>query len=116
MTNRHVAELLARQSGTAFAFRSGRFGEPLNVSIDYRREAGASATDAAPVSNVIWIEPDPKAADIAFLEVGERQDLARAGWIELAAEDAAADTEVAVVGYPARAPASIIPDQTWMDG
>jgi phosphatidylserine/phosphatidylglycerophosphate/cardiolipin synthase-like enzyme/V8-like Glu-specific endopeptidase len=115
VTNRHVAEFVARQGGSSFVFRAGRFGDPLNVSIDYRREAGAPGKDVAPVSGVIWIEPDYKGPDIAFLKIGERQDATHRGWIAIAEQDAAPGTEVVVVGYPARAPISIVPDQAWMD-
>ena len=35
--------------------------------------------------------------------------------ITLAKQDATPDSEVVVIGYPARAPAHIIPNQQWMD-
>jgi phosphatidylserine/phosphatidylglycerophosphate/cardiolipin synthase-like enzyme/V8-like Glu-specific endopeptidase len=115
LTNRHVAELLARESGERFVFRSGRFGDPLSVSIDYRHEMELADTDPASVTEVIWIERDECGPDVAFLKVDGRRSGTRDGWIELADEDALPDTDVAVVGYPARAPASIISDQEWMD-
>jgi phosphatidylserine/phosphatidylglycerophosphate/cardiolipin synthase-like enzyme len=114
VTNRHVAELLASASDSTFVFRPGRFGEPLDVSVDYRHELGSSASAVSRVVRVVWIERNPRKADIAFLEVAPVRDGAR-GWIRLAGADASADTPVAVVGYPARAPAHIIPDQAWME-
>jgi V8-like Glu-specific endopeptidase len=116
LTNRHVAQLLARESGSRFVFRAGRFGDPLSVSIDYRHELRGSASDTAPVTEVMWIEREGRdVPDVAFLKVGDRRNATRDGWVELAEQDASPDTDVVVVGYPARAPESIIPDQAWMD-
>ena len=114
VTNRHVAQLLARESGTSFEFRSGRFGDPLEVSIDYRHELDGSLTDVARVTEVVWIEPDEAGPDFALLRVGDRSSRAT-GFIRLADSDAPPGTDVVVIGYPARAPASIILDQQWMD-
>jgi V8-like Glu-specific endopeptidase len=115
VTNRHVAELFARRDGGQFVFRPGRFGERLSVSVDYRHELGSMASVSVAVRRVIWIEPDPRQADIAFLEVDAPGDGTRRDRIALADADAAPDTDVAVIGYPARAPADVIPDQAWMD-
>lgn len=115
VTNRHVAEIMARQDGRSFVFKPGRFGEKLEVSVDYRREHGLSNLAVAAVKRVLWIEPDSRKADIAFIEVGAADDALERGWIDLAANDAQDADEVAVIGYPARAPAYIIPDQSRMD-
>jgi len=64
---------------------------------------------------VIWIETDPRAADVALLQVGDRSDGSKPVKIELAEHDAAPDSSVAVIGYPARAPSDVIPDQAWME-
>ena len=74
VTNRHVANLIANSNDGQFRFRSGRFGEELRVSIDYLHEEGGDATAPSPDWCVIWIEPDPRKADIAFLEVERRPD------------------------------------------
>jgi Phosphatidylserine/phosphatidylglycerophosphate/cardiolipin synthases and related enzymes len=115
VTNRHVAELIARSDDGKYRFRAGRFGEDLRVSLDYRHEQGIDATAVARVLRVIWIEPDARQADIAFLELDRRGDGTRPEFIPLADEDARVNGNVAVIGYPARAPAHIIPNQAWMD-
>lgn len=114
-TNRHVAQLIAREEAGTFVFQPGRLGEKLQVSIDFRREQGSSVTDAAPVTRVIWMEPDEDKADFALLEIGRRTDGTQQDFIKLAETDAGPDAEIVVIGYPARAPEDIIPDQAWMD-
>ena len=115
VTNRHVADLMVRGDGQQFVFRPGRFGEQLQVSMDYRREHAVAETAVAQIKRVIWIEPDSKKADIAFLEVGAANDMIQRGHFDLAPHDAVDTDPVVVIGYPARAPAHIIPNQTWMD-
>ncbi len=115
VTNRHVAEIIARAGDGKYHFRPGRFGEPMSVTLDYRHELGSDKATSARVSRVIWIEPDARKADIAFLEVARRTDGTRPEFITLAEQDARADSDVAVIGYPARAPAHIIPNQEWME-
>ena len=115
VTNRHVAELISRSNDGQFVFRPGRFGEPLQVSIDYLHEFDRNAADSVKVVRILWIETDPSKADIAFLEVAGRTTMTDRPYFQLAEKDAAPNREVAVIGYPARAPAHIIPDQAWMD-
>ncbi|HEX7831164.1 MAG TPA: phospholipase D-like domain-containing protein, partial [Thermoanaerobaculia bacterium] len=69
----------------------------------------------APVKSVLYIEGDPRKADFALLKIGRRTDGSFPKRIELASTDAAADADIVVIGYPARAPSHIIPDQAWMD-
>jgi Trypsin-like peptidase domain len=115
VTNRHVADLIARENGGQLVFQPGRFGEPLSVSLDYRHELGSTAQASVPVRRVVWIEPDAKKADIAFLEVGQETDGTTRAWVELAATDAEPNTHVVVVGYPARTPTCVIAEQACMD-
>jgi phosphatidylserine/phosphatidylglycerophosphate/cardiolipin synthase-like enzyme len=115
VTNRHVANLIARWDGGTYRFVAGRFGDPLKVSIDYRHEKGLAGKDIADIERVIFIEPDERKADIAFLEVKRKSDGQVQDRIQLADTDAAVGADVAVVGYPARASADVIPDQAWMD-
>jgi V8-like Glu-specific endopeptidase len=118
VTNRHVAELIARRDGASYAFRPGRAGRKLAVSVDYRHEHGVRAAESVRVERVLWIEPDARKADIAFLKVASTGRVLPEGTprnIRVASADAAENAHVAVVGYPARAPAHIIPDQAWMD-
>jgi len=67
------------------------------------------------VVEVLYIEPD-SGPDIAFLRVARRSDGSRPYRIDVARGDAGADVPVFVVGYPARAPKSVIPDQQLMTG
>lgn len=115
VTNRHVAELIATWNGGEYVFRSGRFGDELEVSIDYRRELGFTTHDAVPVQSVLWIEPDGFKADFALLQVGRRTDGTLPKRIELAETDASLNADIVVIGYPAQAPSHIIPDQAWME-
>lgn len=115
VTNRHVAELMARADGHQFVFKPGRFGEAMQVSVDYRREQEVQAAAVAKVKRVIWMETDPKRADIAFLEVETADDGRERAPFKLARQDAADAAPVAVIGYPARAGQSVIPDQAWME-
>jgi len=114
VTNRHVASLVAARDGGRFVFRPGRRGAPVQVSIDFLHEVDSAGEEAFEVERVIWIEERPDAPDIAFMKLRsnpppERRkiDLAEAG-------DPIAE-HVAVIGYPARAPQSIIPDQRLME-
>jgi hypothetical protein len=115
VTNRHVAELIARWDGGSYRFLPGRFGNPIGASIDYRHEADSRDSDVSDIEGVIWIEPAARKADIAFLRVKRRSDGARQDRIELMIDDAEPGAHVAVIGYPARASASVIPDQDRMD-
>ncbi|TGQ74634.1 MAG: hypothetical protein E5V49_17400 [Mesorhizobium sp.] len=115
VTNRHVAELIARWDGGEYRFIPGQLGGKLGVSIDYLHEADRKATASVTVERVIWIETNTSKADIAFLKVKRGNDGARQGHVEIAEQDAAPGADVAVIGYPARASADIIPDQAWMD-
>jgi V8-like Glu-specific endopeptidase len=115
VTNRHVAELIARWDGAKYTFRPGRFGDPLEVSIDYLREPDGNATASAPVESVVWIVPEANGPDLALLQVGRRTDGTFPKKIDLAASDASEGDDVVVIGYPARAPAHIIRDQVLMD-
>lgn len=114
VTNRHVAELIARNNDGKFKFRPGRLGEEMRVSVDYRHEMGLDGKNSVRVLRVVWIEPEP-GPDIAFIELERRTDGTVKPSISLAEQDAAPDSEVVVIGYPARAPAHIIPNQQWMD-
>lgn len=114
-TNRHVAEIISRSDNGKFKFRPGRFGEELRVRLDYRRELGSSESESVRVARVIWIERDSSGPDIAFLALDEVTDGNKKNAITLASSDAVPDTDVVVIGYPARAPADVIPNQEWME-
>lgn len=115
VTNRHVANLLAHEAGEGFEFRPGRFGAQLDVSVDYVHEHGSGGRDPVEVGRVLWIEPDPHGPDIAFLDVARSAAPRPERTFRLAARDAEPNTDVAVIGYPARGSSDAIPDQAWMD-
>lgn len=114
VTNRHVAELMARSDNGGFRFRPGRFGEPLRVKVDYRHELGSDASAVRRVRRVLWIEKED-GPDVAFIQLEEDGASGSQPLIPLADRDAQVGDEVVVIGYPARAPAHIVPDQAWMD-
>ncbi|HEY1399377.1 serine protease, partial [Roseateles sp.] len=115
VTNRHVAELMVKAGGEGFVFKPGRFGDRLVATIDYRHEHAVADTAVAAIKRVLWIEPDERKADIAFLEVGDAAGRTGGRHLILADQDAQDGDSVVVIGYPARAPDYIIPDQSWMD-
>jgi hypothetical protein len=116
VTNRHVAELIARWDGRRYAFSrgiSGTITASVNTLHEFDDLTGDSARSFA-VEEVLYIERDP-AVDIAFLKVRRRTDGARPDRIAIAMADAAPDTSVVTVGYPARASKRVIPDQQLME-
>lgn len=117
VTNRHVASLVARWDGRRFAFRRGVAGNPIEASLCTAHEYDDPVPDRSrsfPVTEVLYIERE-SGPDIAFLRVARRPDGARRSQIEIAEADVAANVPVLVVGYPARAPKSVIPDQKMME-
>lgn len=116
VTNRHVAMLIARWDGRQFVFRRGIASRLIESSVGTAHEFDDTALDPArsfPVSEVLYIEPE-SGPDIAFLRVRRRPDGSRRTHIEVNNTDAGDNVPVLVVGYPARAPKSVIPDQDRM--
>lgn len=114
VTNRHVAEQVAGQSGGRFVFRPGRNGTSLGLSIDFMHEMDAAGEAAFTIDRVIWIETDPRGPDIAFLGLRETPGNGRVP-VPLAKSDGQPDMPVAIIGYPARAPQRTIPEQDLME-
>lgn len=118
VTNRHVANLIARWDGRQFAFSRGIAGALIGSSFDTLHEFDDLAVGAArafTVKEVLYIEPGDHGPDIAFLRVGRRTDGTGRDRIDVATADVGENTPIVVVGYPARAPRSIIPDQRLMN-
>jgi phosphatidylserine/phosphatidylglycerophosphate/cardiolipin synthase-like enzyme len=116
MTNRHVASLIARWDGRQYAFARGVAGKPMSSSVSTLHEFDDIAVDVArvfAVTEVLYIELDD-GPDIAFLRVKRRTDGARPDRIAVARADVGDNVPVFVVGYPARAPTSVIPNQELM--
>jgi Trypsin-like peptidase domain len=116
ITNRHVASLIARWDGRQFVFARGVGGKAIRPAVSTLHEFDDLVTDTArifAVTEVLYIEPDD-GPDIAFLRVARRTDGTKLDRIPVARTDVAAEVPVFVVGYPARAPRSVIPDQQRM--
>ncbi|HEY0083185.1 MAG TPA: serine protease, partial [Pyrinomonadaceae bacterium] len=117
VTNRHVASLIARWDGRNFAFTRGVAGRTIESSFCNAHEFDDFAPEASrifKVTEVLYIEPDSGPHDIAFLKVERRTDGRAPSFIPVAASDAADEVPVCVIGYPARAPKRLIPDQELM--
>lgn len=117
ITNRHVASLIARWDGRKYVFVRGIAGKPVTSSVCTAHEFDDGDPEAARVFNVsevLYIEPQSSVHDIAFLRVKRRTDGLRPDRIPIAMANVADNVRVLVVGYPARAPRSVIPDQELM--
>jgi hypothetical protein len=102
VTNRHVANLFAASSGTAFTFRLGFDARnPIGVSVDFLEEFGNTAADEVVVDRVVWVAPD-NGPDIAFLKLADGHGAAGRVKLELSTEVAHPKLPVAVIGYPTR--------------
>ena len=116
VTNRHVASLIARWDGRKFAFTRGIGGQPIESSLCNAHEFDDLAPDATRmfrVTEVLFIERD-SGHDVAFLRVDRHTDGRGPSFIPVAETDAGDEVPVCVIGYPARAPKHVIPDQELM--
>jgi hypothetical protein len=116
VTNRHVASLVARWDGRKFAFMRGVAGRPMTSAVSTLHEFDDATADPGrvfAVTEVLYIERDD-GPDVAFLRVARRTDGTTRDRITVAKSDVGDNVPVFVVGYPARAPKSVIPDQALM--
>lgn len=118
VTNRHVAELIARHDGRRYVFARGVGGSPMTASLgtafEFDDAFGNPARDFE-ITEILYIEPPNGPNDVAFLRVTRKANGERPFKIAIAKQDAAVDVAVVTVGYPARAPRSVIPDQKRME-
>jgi phosphatidylserine/phosphatidylglycerophosphate/cardiolipin synthase-like enzyme/V8-like Glu-specific endopeptidase len=117
VTNRHVASLIARWDGRKYGWSRGVAGKEIGAALCTAHEFDDLAPDQArvfPVTEVLYIEPDAGPHDIAFIRVRRRTDGTKLDGIPIAPADIGGEAPVFVVGYPARAPRSVIPDQQLM--
>ncbi|MEY9419445.1 hypothetical protein ABIF69_005887 [Bradyrhizobium japonicum] len=117
VTNRHVACLMAHQDANKFAFSHGVGGRKIQSWFDTLHEFDDSAPDQArafEVKEVLYIEPDSSPLDIAFLRIARRTDGSRQDRITVSATDVGENVQVVAIGYPARAPKRVIPNQDLM--
>jgi phosphatidylserine/phosphatidylglycerophosphate/cardiolipin synthase-like enzyme len=118
VTNRHVASLIARVDRNRFVFSRGIAGRSLECSLCNAHEFDDLAPDAGrifKIKEVLYIEPDSGPNDIAFLKVERRTSGAAPGFIPVLSSNIDMDLPVCVIGYPARAPKRLIPDQALME-
>lgn len=102
VTNAHVADVFARQSGGEWIFKAGfpDSTKPQAAIIDFREEWGRSAPREFAITDVIWIAPGRR-PDVAFLRAVETSNGDRlAPPISLATETNE-HALVATIGYPA---------------
>ncbi len=66
------------------------------------------------ITEILYIEPEP-GPDIAFLRVARRRMALKPRFLDVATTDIGDNVPVFTVGYPARAPKRIIPDQDLMN-
>ena len=117
VTNRHVASLFALQDGRKFVFARGVAGRPMVPSLSTLHEFDDLAVDRArmfSITEILYIEPEP-GPDIAFLRVARQTDGSKPRFLDVATTDIGDNVPVFTVGYPARAPKRIIPDQDLMN-
>jgi phosphatidylserine/phosphatidylglycerophosphate/cardiolipin synthase-like enzyme len=117
VTNRHVAQLIAQQEGASFVFSRGVAGKPISVSLNTVHEfddLAAGQDRIFGVKEVLYIEKTSGPNDIAFVRINRRIDGARQGFIAISDANLAMNASVVTIGYPAKAPKRIIPDQNLM--
>jgi hypothetical protein len=117
VTNRHVASLIARWDGRRYAFSTGVGGRALDPSFCNAHEYDDPPDESRSfkIREVLYIEPASGPHDIAFVRVERRSPGANPPFISVATADVADDDPVCVIGYPARAPRSVIPNQELMN-
>lgn len=111
VTNRHVAEVFGKNSGTGFVFRQGSDGTSVKASIDFLEEIDRTAEFVFRCTAILHIEPEP-GPDMAFLKVEAIGGKQIPGRINLSSSATQTKQDIAVIGYPARD--SRIPDQQLM--
>jgi endonuclease G len=100
VTNRHVANEFARQSGRGFVFRPGIDGQLMRVNIDFKEEFGVAAEASVAVERVLFIAPDgPGQPDMAVLKL---RSIVNRQPIPMAASSQPEGEFISVIGYPAR--------------
>ena len=117
VTNRHVAQLIAQQEGARFVFSRGVAGKPISVSLNTLHEfddLAAGQDRIFDIKEVLYIEKISDPNDIAFIRVARKIDGTKQGFITVSETNLAENASVVTVGYPAKAPKRIIPNQDLM--
>lgn len=101
VTNRHVADIFARQQGGSIKFRTNNLGQFLKPQVDFREEYQRDDAFEVPIIEVLYIESDVGyQPDVAFIQVKEHNGLPDP--INLSSQEIHEGDDVAVIGYPAR--------------
>ncbi|SBO41998.1 penicillin-insensitive murein endopeptidase [Cyanobium sp. NIES-981] len=101
VTNRHVAQTFAFQEGRKFTFQTNPFeNKTIKVNVDFREEYRIDQEEQFDIVDVLYIEPQ-QGSDMAFLKVKRSGDTSRSV-IALATESVSGESEITVIGYPAR--------------
>jgi hypothetical protein len=117
VTNRHVAQLIAQQEGARFFFSRGVAGDRISASLNTLHEFDNLTGDQERIfdlKEVLYIEKISEPNDIAFIRVARKIDGAKQGFISISESNLAVNASVVTIGYPAKAPKRIIPDQVLM--
>jgi len=103
VTNRHVAEIFARNNSGEFVFRQNAIGKTIRSSIDFVEEHLSPEERQFSVQKVLYIAEDSD-PDIAFLQLrtSNEDGQSLAPQIRLAEYDISSRQNVALIGYPAR--------------
>jgi len=102
VTNRHVALLFARGTGTNVTMRTDPAGRPYTPCVDFAEELGRGRSNEVRVASVLYIaDDDDLSPDLAFLRLhGPAEYLPPS--IPLATTGPSAGHVVATIGYPAQ--------------
>ncbi|MBY3294472.1 hypothetical protein HFO10_00585 [Rhizobium laguerreae] len=115
VTNRHVAEVIARRSAAGYSFRMGAAGLPVSLSFATGHlKSEVMPGVAIPIASVLYIEPDQSAVDIAFLKLSVQSSVGTLSPLPIRLASIGESTPLCVLGYPAKASPRIIPDQALM--
>lgn len=105
VTNRHVANSFATKGSDKFVFRVNGNGETMRASINFKAEYDSPAATELQIEEILHIEEDKRlkdgsqSPDIAFLKVSKDHPF---NPITLSKNVVKEDTNVVVIGYPAR--------------
>lgn len=116
VTNRHVAEVIARRSASGYSFRMGAAGQPVSLSFSTGHlETDLSPGISVPVASVLYIEPEHSEIDIAFLKLSVAASIGTIATIPLRVGTIGEASPLCVIGYPGKASPRVIPDQALMN-
>jgi len=99
VTNRHVAAAFAKGTARGYVYRRDPLGREMAAQVDFREEFNNPDSDEIKVEQVLYMEKNEDRPDIAFMRL--KTGAALPPPIPLCERNPAAQSWVAVVGYPA---------------